>query len=202
MSRKTGDSDTGKGRSKNDGIEGSMTGNMKSVIADKLLELAKKRGLDKVTVNQLTSACGISRQAFYYYYPDIPSVAQSVLRDALEDVLRLSGETGDPTAAYRVFAEEMVKHFPAISVCMNSKLRKELEFQMLSEMKRFIRGIVVENGVSWDVVLPKSRLDFCADFLACGTTAYLIEHCGDRAFDVDEFVSQMVPLLDGFFRRR
>ena len=177
-----------------------MTGDTKALIADKLLELAKKRGLDKVTVNQLTSACGISRQTFYYYYPDIPAVAQSVLRDALEEVLRLSAEVGDPIAAYRVFAAEMVKHFPAISVCMSSKFRNELEFQMLSEMKRFIRGIVVENGVNWDVALPKNRLDFCVDFLACGTTAYLTEHCGDRSFDVETFVEQMIWVLQGILK--
>ena len=50
-----------------------MTGDTKALIADKLLELAKKRGLDKVTVNQIVEECGISRQGFYYYYQDTRS---------------------------------------------------------------------------------------------------------------------------------
>lgn len=179
-----------------------MAGDMKALIADKLLELAKKRGMDKVTVNQLVEMCGISRQTFYYHYPDIVAVAQGALRNSLEAASRRSAEIGEPVGALRLFTEEMVRNSPALSVFINSKLRKESELLLLTEMKRFIRSMLTENGTEWGVALTKKRLDFCADFFACGMTAFMMEHCRDKAFDVEAFVEQMTWMLEGILKAK
>lgn len=44
-----------------------MQADVKRQIADKLLELLEKKSLEKITVKELVTLCGISRQTFYYH---------------------------------------------------------------------------------------------------------------------------------------
>ena len=43
-------------------------------IVETLNELLNKQTIDKITVKDLTEACGISRNTFYYHYHDIYEV--------------------------------------------------------------------------------------------------------------------------------
>ena len=43
----------------------------KKLLADGLKELLGKKRLDKITVNELVTACGVNRQTFYYKFQDI-----------------------------------------------------------------------------------------------------------------------------------
>ena len=48
-----------------------------------LKKLLLKKPLDKITINDLTSDCGISRMAFYYHFKDIYDLVEwSCLEDA------------------------------------------------------------------------------------------------------------------------
>lgn len=44
---------------------------MKSVIADTLLTMKQRKGIDKITVKALIEECHISGQTFYYHFQDI-----------------------------------------------------------------------------------------------------------------------------------
>jgi len=48
-----------------------MTIVIKRVLASTLKEIAEKKSLSKITINDLTQACGVSRQTFYNNFKDI-----------------------------------------------------------------------------------------------------------------------------------
>lgn len=48
-----------------------MTIVIKRVLASTLKEMAKKKSLSKITINDLTQACDVSRQTFYNNFKDI-----------------------------------------------------------------------------------------------------------------------------------
>ena len=48
-----------------------MTTVMKKVLASTLKELMDKKSLSKITINDLTQSCGVSRQTFYNHFHDI-----------------------------------------------------------------------------------------------------------------------------------
>ena len=48
-----------------------MTIVIKRVLASTLKEMAEKKSLSKITINDLTQACGVSRQTFYNNFKDI-----------------------------------------------------------------------------------------------------------------------------------
>ena len=45
--------------------------NTKYIIADAFIALLNQKDIDRITVKDITSACHISRQTFYYHYQDI-----------------------------------------------------------------------------------------------------------------------------------
>ena len=45
-----------------------MTNATKAALEASLKKLLLKKPLDKITINDLTTDCGISRMAFYYHY--------------------------------------------------------------------------------------------------------------------------------------
>ena len=48
-----------------------MTIVIKRVLASTLKEIAEKKSLSKITINDLTQACDVSRQTFYNNFKDI-----------------------------------------------------------------------------------------------------------------------------------
>nr|MCR5002054.1 TetR/AcrR family transcriptional regulator [Lachnospiraceae bacterium] len=61
-----------------------MATNVKKQIADVFIKKSRQIGMDKVTISMIVSECGISRQAFYYYFQDILDVARYVMREGLK----------------------------------------------------------------------------------------------------------------------
>ena len=47
---------------------------MKEKIAEACVRLLKEHNVDEITVRDVAEQCGISRQAFYYYFENIESV--------------------------------------------------------------------------------------------------------------------------------
>ena len=48
-----------------------MTNATKLALEESLKHLLLKKPLDKLTINDLTTDCGISRMTFYYHFKDI-----------------------------------------------------------------------------------------------------------------------------------
>ena len=60
-----------------------MSNITKYALEASLKKLLLKKPLDKITINDLTSDCGISRMAFYYHFKDIYDLVEwSCLEDA------------------------------------------------------------------------------------------------------------------------
>ena len=64
-----------------------MTNATKAALEASLKKLLLKKPLDKITINDLTTDCGISRMAFYYHFKDIPDVVEFILKKKWDEIL-------------------------------------------------------------------------------------------------------------------
>ena len=48
-----------------------MASQTKSALANALKDLLSRKPLEKITVSDISSACGVNRQTFYYYFHDV-----------------------------------------------------------------------------------------------------------------------------------
>ena len=61
--------------------------NMKQVFADTLIEMLESKTLNTITITDIVNKCGVSRQAFYYYFNDIYDLIEWYLKGATEKAL-------------------------------------------------------------------------------------------------------------------
>ena len=70
-----------------------MSNITKHALAESLKKLLLKKPLNKITINDLTTDCGISRMAFYYHFKDIYDLVEwCCLEDASKNHVKLSRE--------------------------------------------------------------------------------------------------------------
>ncbi len=61
-------------------------------IVETLNEMLKKYPIDKITVKDLTEACGISRNTFYYHFHDIYDVLTKSFLEEVDAILEAHGD--------------------------------------------------------------------------------------------------------------
>ena len=59
----------------------------KNALEESLKKFLLQKPLDKITISDLTTDCGISRMAFYYHFKDIYDLVQGV-SSAASDVYK------------------------------------------------------------------------------------------------------------------
>ncbi len=64
-----------------------MTQFTEKAIKEAFIALLNDRPLDRITIKDITEACGISRNTFYYHFADIPTLLKSILDSEIERVL-------------------------------------------------------------------------------------------------------------------
>ena len=56
----------------------------KKLIMDSFWELLGEKPFNKITVKLIVERCGVNRNTFYYYFQDIPAVAEEILNDQID----------------------------------------------------------------------------------------------------------------------
>lgn len=60
----------------------------KKMITESAFRLAEKKPLNKITVRDITTDCGITRNTFYYYFHDIYDVFITFIDSRMEEIYR------------------------------------------------------------------------------------------------------------------
>lgn len=64
-----------------------MAQTTRTALRKGFLELLEQRPLDKISVVDIASHCGVNRNTFYYYYCDIYALVRDVLETEMDSVL-------------------------------------------------------------------------------------------------------------------
>ena len=64
-----------------------MAIDMKEAIADAAKKLLIEKRVSRLTVKDIVDECGITRQAFYYHFEDIPALIRWILDQETEQVI-------------------------------------------------------------------------------------------------------------------
>lgn len=139
-----------------------MSNMTKYALEASLKKLLLQKPLDKITINDLTSDCGISRMAFYYHFKDIYDLTEWV---CMEDAARaLQGKkTYDnwQEGLLQIF-EAVMENKPFIMNIYHSVSREQIENYLFQLTYDLIMGIVEEKSVGIEITEEEKK--FIADF--------------------------------------
>ena len=164
---------------------------------ESFVRLLNQRPLDKITVKDIVSDCGISRNTFYYHYQDIYDLLQATLSTVMENALSEDVTTWrDSLINVTRFALENRR---AVYHIYNSTNRDQLERYLNrvtgQRMEKLIRYL------TRDIQVNDEDVRFLALFYKHAIVGTLMEWLSnDMKADVEHVMSRLAVLLEGNLR--
>lgn len=173
-----------------------MANMTKYALEASLKNLLLQKPLDKITINDLTTDCGISRMAFYYHFKDIYDLTEWV---CMEDASRaLQGKkTYDSwqEGLLQIF-EAVLDNKPFILNVYHSVSREQIENYLFSLTYNLIAGVVEEKAVGMKI--SEGEKQFIADFYKYGFVGIMLDWIKQgMKEDYQEIVDKMSTTLKG-----
>ncbi|MCI6005959.1 MAG: TetR-like C-terminal domain-containing protein [Blautia sp.] len=150
-----------------------MANMTKYALEASLKKLLLQKPLDKITINDLTEDCGISRMAFYYHFKDIYDLIEWV---CLEDAARaLQGKkTYDSwqEGLSQIF-EAVLENKPFIMNVYHSVSREQIENYLFQLTYHLIMGVVEEKSEGKNITQEDKA--FIAEFYKYGFVGVMLD---------------------------
>lgn len=169
-----------------------MPVNMKNIIANTFLVMAKQKPVDKITVKSLIEECGISRQTFYYHFQDIVEVIEWSLEQATEDMLERSLKAESPEEALAVLIAASGENSVLIRKLMNSQKREEIEKLFVQATRTYLQQMIQKKR---EFPLNYSYMEVALDFWSFGITGVLFQYCSQSQVEPKKLAEQICRLL-------
>ena len=154
-------------------------------LGNALKEELRTTPLTKVTVRRLTEIAGVTRQAFYYHFPDVMSLATWVFeRDIVTHIMA--------HATYREWSDGfcdllvyMSEHREQTYAVVSSLSRSEIEEFFYRAFREMMRAIITE--LEGSAPLDPAQRDFIIDHFTLSVVAHLF-HWLNRDMQADPFI--------------
>lgn len=172
------------------------TNTTKTALGESLKKLLLKKRLEKITINDLTADCGISRMAFYYHFKDIYDLVEWVCMEDGKKALQ-------DKKTYDTWQEGMCQVFEAVienqAFILNvyrSIGREKIESYLYKFTYDMVKEIVEEK--CREASLAASDKAFIADFYKYGIVGVMLDWIGGgMKEDYHGIVENMGVMLHG-----
>ena len=154
-------------------------------LGNALKEELRTTPLTKVTVRRLTEIAGVTRQAFYYHFPDVMSLATWVFeRDIVTHIMAHATyqEWSDGLCDLLVYMSE---HREQTYAVVSSLSRREIEEFFYRAFREMMRAIITE--LEGSAPLDPAQRDFIIDHFTLSVVAHLF-HWLNRDMQADPFI--------------
>lgn len=150
-----------------------MSNTTKTALEASLKKLLLHKPIDKITINDLTADCGISRMSFYYHFKDIYDLVEWA---CVEDGKRaLQGKKTYDTwqeGMCQIF-EAVMENKPFIQNVYRSVSREKIENYLYKLTYSLIADVVEEKCVGID--LQAEDKTFIAEFYKYGFVGIMLD---------------------------
>lgn len=153
-----------------------MPNTTKKALEASLKKLLLQKPIDKITINDLTSDCGISRMSFYYHFKDIYDLVEWACvedgKKALQD--KKTYDTWQE-GLEQVF-EAVLENKPFILNVYSSVSREKIESYLYKLTYDLLADVV--NGICTEAHIAEEDKAFIADFYKYGFVGIMLEWIG------------------------
>lgn len=122
-----------------------MPVNMKRMISKELFSLIEEKGIDKVTVQLLSSRCGITRQAFYYHFKDITDVYDWTCQMSAQELIKTALSHSDLAEGLQDFLNFAIYNRPILIKICESVHYYDLEKRMCHYTFLFLEALLKDR---------------------------------------------------------
>ena len=162
----------------------------KAALEESLKRFLLKKPLDKITITDITTDCGISRMAFYYHFKDIYDLVEwSCVEDGTKALQGKKTYDSWTEGLTQIF-EAVLENKPFIMNVYRNVDRERMERYLYHLTYDLIVGVVQEKSKDLDISGEDKK--FIANFYKYGFVGIMLEWIqeGMKA-DIEELVNKM-----------
>ena len=162
----------------------------KAALEESLKRLLLKKPLDKITITDITTDCGISRMAFYYHFKDIYELVEwSCVEDGTKALQGKKTYDSWTEGLTQIF-EAVLENKPFIMNVYRNVDRERMERYLYHLTYDLIVGVVQEK--SKDLDISEEDKKFIANFYKYGFVGIMLEWIQEgMKEDIEELVNKM-----------
>ncbi|KRK81798.1 TetR family transcriptional regulator [Companilactobacillus bobalius DSM 19674] len=170
------------------------------VLIDSLNNLLESKSVDKITVKDIVSECGLTRQTFYNHFSDIYALVEY---SACQNAKKYLDKASDYDNWQEGFCNIMIKIKENKTIAQNvyhSIYRDLMEKYIYDVLYGYIIQIVEKQAEGMSV--SQNHKDFIAHFYSLAFIAIIFEWIrDDMKDDPEEIVEQIGVLIHGDFKK-
>lgn len=139
-----------------------MTNSTKADLEASLKRLLLRKPFDKITINDLTSDCGISRMSFYYHFKDIYDLVEWCCKEDGKRALQGNKTYTTWQEGLLQLFEAVIENKPFILNVYHCVSREQIESYLYQLTYGLLEGVIKEQ--SQNTSLSEDDLKFIAEF--------------------------------------
>jgi len=154
-------------------------------LGNALKEELRTPPLTKVTVRRLTEIAGVTRQAFYYHFPDVMSLATWVFEREIVTHIMAHATYREWSDGFCELLVYMSEHREQTYAVVSSLSRSEIEEFFYRAFREMMRAIISE--LEGSAPLDPAQRDFIIDHFTLSVVAHLF-HWLNRDMQADPYI--------------
>ena len=170
-----------------------MQDSMKARIAREFSQVLQEKPLEQITVKELTTRLGISRQTFYYYFHDIYEIIEWIFETESQLILSGFSTIDSWQFGYVLMMQWVLNHRWLILGCYRSIRRDYVETFMNRILYSYIHQVVEEQARGMDVT--EQQKEFITKFFTLAINAISLEWIGKGMVDNPSDLAEQVNIL-------
>ena len=173
-----------------------MSNTTKRALEASLKKLLLQKPLDKITIQDLTTDCGISRMAFYYHFKDIYDLVEWACVEDGKRALQGKRTYNSWQEGLEQIFKAVLENKPFIMNVYRSVSKEQIESYLYKLTFELIEGVVNEKAEGTG--LPEEDKRFIADFYKYGFVGVMLDWIKDgMQEDYSTIVKKMSLTLHG-----
>ena len=175
-----------------------MAKNTKQILADALDRLLEKKPLEKIRINDLTEACGVNRQTFYYHFHDIYELVEWMYLTQGQQAIGKHRTYRDWSTGMKALCELMLKKKSFLTKTYHCASHHNLQKIISDSTFQLIYEVVRESAS--DYVITDEAIRFIASFYKNALSGIVMDWIANgMQLTPEELVGYVARLMQGNF---
>ncbi len=169
---------------------------MKDAIKKTFVDLLEELPMSSITVKMIVEKCGINRNSFYYYYQDLPSLVEEMIKDDADSIISKYDTIDSIETALRVAVSFCEQKRRAILHIYNSVSRDVFEMYLWKVCDYVVTTYA--KTLFRDVKIAPSDAEIILRFYRCECFGLAIEWLNQKMeTNVEEHIIRFCQLYKG-----
>ena len=144
-------------------------------IKEAFFELLTKKSIDQITIKDITSRCGVSRNTFYYHYEDLTALVEEIMMNMVDELIEKYPAVDSMDQGIAVAVEFVLDNKIAIMHIYHSDQRPIYE-RCLMKLCRHVSEKLIDSNLSVDKVSEEEK-ELLISYYKCTFFGFIMDWC-------------------------